>query len=52
MLENVCLVSDGASVNFGVGFFLFIQVLHILTENLQSPGTITFGVTGNQPAKT
>ena len=33
-------------------FFLFIQVLHILTENLQSPGTITFGVTGNQPAKT
>ena len=32
-------------------FFLLIQVLHILTENLQSPSTITFGVTGNQPAK-
>ena len=32
-------------------FFLFIQVLHILTENLKSPGTIYFGVAGNQPAK-
>ena len=50
MLENVWLVSDGASVNLESDFFL-IQVLHILTENLQPPGTITFGVTGNQPAK-
>ena len=31
--------------------FFFIQVLHILTGNLQSPGTISFSVPGNQPAK-
>ena len=29
----------------------FIQVLHILTKNLQSPGTVSFTVPGNQPAK-
>ena len=29
--------------------FLFNQ--HILTKKLQSPGTISFGVPGNQPAK-
>ena len=30
----------------------FIQVLHILTKNLQLPDTISFSVPGNQPAKT
>ena len=33
-------------------YIQYIQVLHILTENLQSPGTINFSVPGNQPAKT
>ena len=32
-------------------FYLFIQVLRILTKNVQSPGTISFRVSGNQPAK-
>ena len=32
-------------------FFFFIQVLHILTKDLQSPGTTSFSVPGNQPAK-
>ena len=31
--------------------FFIIQVLHILTENLQSPGAVSFSVPGNQPAK-
>ena len=26
--------------------FLFIEVLDILTENLHSPGTISFGMSG------
>ena len=31
---------------------IIIQVLHILTKNLhQSPGSISFGVLENQPAK-
>ena len=29
----------------------FIQVLHILTKHLQSPGTITFVVPGNKSKK-
>ena len=29
----------------------FIQVLHILTKNVKSPGTISFSVPGNEPAK-
>ena len=33
-------------------YIQYIQVIHILTENLQSPGTINFSVPGNQPAKT
>ena len=32
-------------------FYFFIQVLRILTKNVQSPGTISFRVSGNQPAK-
>ena len=42
-------------VKFGqpnfVSFPFFIQVLYILTENLQSPGTTSFSVTPNQPTK-
>ena len=30
---------------------IIIQVLHILTEKLQSLGTISFSVPGNQPEK-
>ena len=32
-------------------FFIIIQVLHILTTNLQSPNIISFGAPKNQPAK-
>ena len=32
-------------------FFVFIQVLPILTKNLHSPGTMSFGVPWNQHAK-
>ena len=42
--------SPGYSGCFSFFCFLFIQVLHILTENLQSPGNISFSVPGNQPA--
>ena len=39
---------DGTTINF----FLLTQVLHILTKkNVQSPGSISFDVPGNQPAK-
>ena len=31
--------------------FFFIQMLHTYTENLQSPGSISFGMLGNQSAE-
>ena len=42
--------------NLFIAFFIIIiiiiiQVLHILTEKLQSLGTISFSVPGNQPEK-
>ena len=37
---------DGTTINF----FLLTQVLHILTKKM-SPGSISFDVPGNQPAK-
>ena len=49
MLNLFSSIAIEESKNFS--FFYLIQVLHILTENLQSPGTISFGVPGNRPVK-
>ena len=32
-------------------FYFFIQVLHVFIKNLQSSGTMSFGVPGNQLVK-
>ena len=44
-------VSSKVFLSLSLSLSFFIQLLHILTENLQSPGTISLEVSRNQPAK-
>ena len=47
-MNDITLSSDN-QLRFSI--IIIIHVLHILAENLQSPGTIFYSVSGNQPAK-
>ena len=46
---TISVINERYKINYQFDFFM--QVLHILTKNLQPPGTLFFSVPGNQPAK-